>query len=943
MMQALLWKEYREHRVVWVALAAVSAAAILGLPAVLAPEGLGGNAGVRDTLRVLTAALAWTYGLVCGAMLLAGERENGTLDFLDRLPLRRLRLWWVKCLAGMVLLAGQAAVLAGLAAAAQLYDDWTQTTELLLGVAVAGLFGLAWGLLFSAFGRRVLNVILASLGGQLTGLVLGSVLLGLVAVVLILLLTLGGVPPPALGRLDPGWLLSVVMVLSIPAALTASAVVFSRPDRRRAPPSALARRRARPPSGDWAQLCWLAWRQARGFALGLGGFALALGLLMPALGVLVWPPATLVVGALCGVSAFADEQGSGAGRFLGDQRLPLGRWWLVKVGIRLLLAAAAVLVVLLPGVAVAVLGGRDPQGAFEGPAPLPARVFHTGLFTDLCPPGIFLTLWAAYGFSAGCLASLLFRNSLTAAVCALFLGGVLAGLWLPALLGGGLQLWQVAGPPLCLLAASRLVLRPWAAGRLPSWDAAARVGPPLVLAALWTAGGLWYRAAAEVPDVGDPFDVAAYKAGLPTPEENEAGRRVRGACLNLESKRRLAASQRPGRRPFGETAADRVLAVPHRGWPADDPELGAWMDQLFSDEWTDWLGRPVAEGWTRQLDEAAGLPPGLVEDPRDQAAQDPRPLLDAARDAAAVLAARGLQEQARGGDAAFPRRLRTGLVLARCLRRHGDEEAAARAREIEVLLLDGLVCWLEQLGNRAAPLREAGEALARHEAETPDVEAADADKVAYLRALNTLASPEPWLARQLAAASGAPDAAAVTLEAQWAATAWRVPWEQERHRRVLRALFGGDVVFRSRVQEAGPLWRLATRRGARKVNPLPTCWLRAARLLVALRLYQAEQGRPAEALDDLVRRGYLPAVPQDPFGSGPFHYRLSKGEEIQWVRGGAAPNGAPPKRVVPPGQGVLWSVGEDGVDDGGRSQAANAGGAFTPGEDRIFLVPLPRP
>src|SRR5262245_30248305 len=120
MTHVLLWKEYREHRVVWLALAAVSAAALLGLPALLAPEGLATNANVRDTLRLLTPALAWTYGLVCGAMLLAGERENGTLDFLDALPGRRLGLWRVKCLAGVLFLAAHAAVLAGLAAAAGL-------------------------------------------------------------------------------------------------------------------------------------------------------------------------------------------------------------------------------------------------------------------------------------------------------------------------------------------------------------------------------------------------------------------------------------------------------------------------------------------------------------------------------------------------------------------------------------------------------------------------------------------------------------------------------------------------------------------------------------------------------------------------------------------------------------------------------------------------------
>ena len=55
------------------------------------------------------------YGLICGAMLLAGEREMGTLPFLDALPGLRRQLWRAKCLAGVLLVIAQVAVLMGLA------------------------------------------------------------------------------------------------------------------------------------------------------------------------------------------------------------------------------------------------------------------------------------------------------------------------------------------------------------------------------------------------------------------------------------------------------------------------------------------------------------------------------------------------------------------------------------------------------------------------------------------------------------------------------------------------------------------------------------------------------------------------------------------------------------------------------------------------------------
>jgi hypothetical protein len=157
-------------------------------------------------------------------------------------------------------------------------------------------------------------------------------------------------------------------------------------------------------------------------------------------------------------------------------------------------------------------------------------------------------------------------------------------------------------------------------------------------------------------------------------------------------------------------------------------------------------------------------------------------------------------------------------------------------------------------------------------------------------------------------------------------------------------------------------------------DPRRLARLDAARLMVALRRYQAEQGKPADALTLLVP-AYLEGIPFDPFDGQPFRYRLSRGEEIAWGEpdqdppaaggeggvaapddggpGGAAGDPAAPAAValpggertrkVPAGQGILWSTGEDRSDDGGKRQGLHPGRHHTtPGEDLIFLVPLPR-
>src|SRR5207253_839300 len=79
------------------------------------------------------------------------------------------------------------------------------------------------------------------------------------------------------------------------------------------------------------------------------------------------------------------------------------------------------------------------------------------------------------------------------------------------------------------------------------------------------------------------------------------------------------------------------------------------------------------------------------------------------------------------------------------------------------------------------------------------------------------------------------------------------------------------------------------------------CRVRAARLKLALALYQAREGKPATSLEDLVPR-YLEELPLDPFSGGPFQYRISAGQPIEWRHDGAADPAQ--STVIPAGQGI---------------------------------------
>ena len=122
-----------------------------------------------------------------------------------------------------------------------------------------------------------------------------------------------------------------------------------------------------------------------------------------------------------------------------------------------------------------------------------------------------------------------------------------------------------------------------------------------------------------------------------------------------------------------------------------------------------------------------------------------------------------------------------------------------------------------------------------------------------------------------------------------------------------------------------------------------TCYLRATRLMVALALYQLLEKRPAPSLEALVPK-YILEVPIDPYSGKPIHYRVSKGEDItEQFFDEERPSFEPKERIrrIPAGQGILWSVGLDGVNNGGVKHGVSLDISEwkTEGLDQIFVVP----
>jgi hypothetical protein len=311
----------------------------------------------------------------------------------------------------------------------------------------------------------------------------------------------------------------------------------------------------------------------------------------------------------------------------------------------------------------------------------------------------------------------------------------------------------------------------------------------------------------------------------------------------------------------------------------------------------------------------------------------PLPAADAARNLAVVLAVRGLQRQAAGDDAAYVENLRIGLALSQSMRDHTPAGDFIVGRAVEGTLLTGLDRWLEKLHGKPDLIRQALALLSRH-LDEPAEDGKDQEAIEALIGKNTLENPLPLLQQHLCYEGGlsGPNGLSIRDEAVWVATVWLVPWEQARQDRIFRVLLFGDLQQQLwSIHQQDDLGPLARSFGPNDVigmfdkttkvveKPGELCDARAMQLKLALRWYQADNGKSAENLDVLVPK-YLSSVPINPFDGEPFHYRLSRGEEITAP---LDPNATPPAptvtRKIPPGQGVLQSASGD----------------------RIFIVPLP--
>ena len=904
MIFTLAWKEMREHQGIWITMIFMSVVLGLGLSKLVSL----GDAHLAVPVAALTIlGMAATYGVVCGAMMFAGEHEGGTLVFLDVFLGRRGLLWMGKFAIGAVLVLTQAlAVALILGLLDHQAPHWAmaivgQSVNIPMGggqlaassawlvlLPVVTLEAFVWGLLGSSMTKRVLAGAAVAAVGFTPVLLLAlcapsEIFVGLrlaaIGVCLVVSCTMfvgrsdeaTFVPAPEPNRrLDPKkeffdqWekfeRTDDRRASDAPAPSPAWADVdWPATERSPAVPEVYPDEPSQAKSPGRA-LWWLTFEQARAMLWFLGVGSLLMALIIPGNSQVLWPLASLLLGVVCGAAAFAPEQRDHSYQFLAAQHFPLNLIWRFKIVFWFAVAVLAALTTLVGAVLI--------QAARGGP------LFH-GTLRDLMGSTLFFGVFLFYGFSTAQVIVWLCRKTILALLVSFLVAVAALGFWLPSLLCGGMGGWQLWATPLAMLAATSYLMRAWAGGRIWERQPTAALVEFSTALAIWALINFGYRAW-EVPNVGAPLNPLALRESLLTARDNAAARAIHQAITQLDE--------------------------------PNDP-------------------------WLVPMAEVTRLPAGVLEIPRRDGQMPGLLHLPACE----MITDRLLVQARHSESGSALEYLAQILALSRNLRNKAPLESYLAGVREEEAALTGLDQWLARGKPDPKLLRRALDELNRHATETPPP--LDCVETECFRSGGLVAEPSLWTFAAPGAGGKAPEpwlkgSIALSLETPWEAERktrlWQLVWaglfravktphwqqpanseplptEKAATQRILQSWLGDDTSL-TRAHVARLLDRswLADERLFVSVVRLRDAATRARwrvdakRQAIALALFRIEEGKPVNDLQDLVPKYFPSGLPIDAYSGATYRYGIG-----------------------PDGNEAVWSTGPDRIDHGGQKHGGH--------------------
>jgi hypothetical protein len=897
MLARLWWKEARVFWPFWVT---------LGLVAVLVQWFALRYGGHGATTGVLTyVALFWAvvYAFAVGAAAFAGEREQGTLTFLDTLPVGRPTLWAGKASFAIVTTLALATAMVALSMMGTTLRDPREygLAMILLWLGTMAIEAAAWGLFWSSWvGNALAAAILAiaSVGlisTALSGPNLEHMKAGPSAIRLALAVAAAAgsyrvmVARPRPGR--PGRGRPSPAPAPGARAVYASTLEFSEPSRRLAAASTVGR---------------LAWETVREGAAMWAGLT-ALGLVFPLFSTfllrwLAWTGPSIMIGVAltlaAGVCVFGLENRARTFRFYVHHGVRPGTVWIVKV----LVWIGAVLASWGIAIAVVAMLPRSGLARREEIVVLAALAFHA--------------------FALGQFCGLVIRRGITAGVAALLLLFLVSYPQITLVIFKMVPAWGLMIVPAMLLAIS------WAWSGEWMLD---RDGPRrwvrLALLVIIPFGMLFtgYAAARAwgVPDVPSPYAGADVRPE-PVPPDQDAAEGYRAAIARIRGGEAI---------PF-QSRREIIDPVIVEGWVPDAQEV--------VDYWRD--NREAIEMARR----ASSRPRGQFTYPPDMTLYSGiDPAIGKMLDLWGLLALDARERQSRGDLTGAWEDIRAGFRMAEVVATSALMTPMMTSYAIDQSTSRLAISWACDPRQTADSLRSALDDV-RKLTPLPSLEGVvKREALAEEKAIDM--PMEELLAKSYLFG---PPSFLRSLLAPLAVN----PWERERARRVLKLLTSDELelarseswqYWNGRVNDPRSLaaWRNPTGPQPWKShNPAHDQYLESTYLLkllhpalgriaaardlslmlrraleqvLALRLWKVEHGTYPDSLAKLVPAEF-PSLPLDPYSGRPFGYVASTGQELLLLErvGTRVRTETPKLYATRPGQMLLYSVGPDGSDDG---------------------------
>jgi len=282
-----------------------------------------------------------------------------------------------------------------------------------------------------------------------------------------------------------------------------------------------------------------------------------------------------------------------------------------------------------------------------------------------------------------------------------------------------------------------------------------------------------------------------------------------------------------------------------------------------------------------------------------------------------LLLIRGLERQTRGDPTSFLEAMRLTLSAARTTVNRSTTYPTYAGRGIEQRTYMVLDRWLERLDGHPELLTKSLQIIRDHEAQDPyDPKLTRLAQQVFVA--NAIGVPGQWMPQYLDdARPGSTSKQGVIsseaeVESNLLSFAWAVPWERERHRRIvglgnvpgnyanqcelLQGLpggrqfgFGFGYIDGEVLQKELESMIEADNDRHRSVEANR----RATLLKLAIRQFELGEGRVPQKLQELVPK-YLPKLPGDPFSKSSFRYRISAGETIPGLKDRESELPAPP-------------------------------------------------